>query len=88
MSKAAYPFPLPIKKAARRLAKEDGVSPEPVDRGRSRGEGWSCRNCGRIFQETYRKGNGGRAYEGPSQRTRCLARIRMCHTVSVDSSIL
>jgi hypothetical protein len=53
MSKSTYPLKLPlsIKKAAQRLAKEDGVSLNQWDRGSGRRKSWSGGNRGRLLQE-------------------------------------
>jgi hypothetical protein len=59
VSKPTYPLKLPlsIKKAAQRLAKEDGVSSNPMDRGRGRREVGAVETNGRLFQETSRQGH-------------------------------
>jgi hypothetical protein len=78
MSKATYPLKLPlsIKKAAQRLAKEDGVSlrnPEPMDRGSGRLKSRGGGNRRRLFQEADWQGYGRRTHEVSTYRAQARA---------------
>jgi len=70
MSRATYPLKLPhsIKKAAQRLAKEDGVSLNQwIAAAVAEKVGVIETRCG-FLQETRRRSQGRRPYEIPSQR--------------------
>jgi len=76
MSKATYPLKLPlsIKKAAQRLAKEDGVSLNQWIAAAVAEKSWSGGNRGRLLQEAGRQGRRGRTHEVSSYRTQTRAR--------------
>jgi hypothetical protein len=76
MSKATYPLKLPlsIKKAAQRLAKEDGVSLNQWIAVAVAEKVGVVENCGRVLQEANRKGNRRRTHEVSLHRSQTRAR--------------
>src|SRR3984957_15040044 len=76
MSKATYPLKLPlsIKKAAQRLAKEDGVSLNQWIAGAGAEKSGGGGNGGRLFQEAGRQGHRRRTHEVSSHRAQTRSR--------------
>lgn len=81
MSKAIFSLRLPasIKKAAERLAKEDGVSLNQMDRLCSRTKSGSRGNRRRLLQEASGERYRSRPDKIPAQSTESRARARRYH---------